>query len=50
MRIVYQDGSKIHGSYIEIADKHLYVDDIYTIHLDDVSHIEEDEEEKENDK
>lgn len=41
MKIIYQDDSVLECSTIEISDRHLYVDDIYVIHVEDVKSIEE---------
>lgn len=40
MTIIYQDGSTLECEHIEIAERHIYADDIYTIHIDDVAYIE----------
>lgn len=42
MRIIYNDGSELECTCIEISERHLYVDDVYIIHVEDIERIEED--------
>ena len=41
MTIVYTDGSTLEVSYIEVYEKHLYCDDVFTVDIEDIDHIED---------
>lgn len=39
MKIIYEDGSVLDCHKIEIADDHVYADDIYCVLVEDVKEI-----------
>lgn len=41
MKIIYTDGSTLEVSHIEVYEKHLYCDDCYTVNIEDIKCIEE---------
>ena len=41
MIIVYTDGSTLEVSHIEVYEKHLYCDDMFTVDIEDIDHIED---------
>lgn len=41
MKIIYNDGSILECSTIEISGNHIYADDIYVVNVDDIEIIEE---------
>lgn len=41
MKIIYNDGSTLECSYIEISERNIYADEIYIIHIEDVERIED---------